>query len=107
MDHVFREEGNREELQIKYDRKLEELASIREQNAREQASDLADLNFMRDQLQRYRNTREEEFENMQNREKEAAKGLIDSRTGKVISDKVITVIVKSICRALGSKFKTY
>lgn len=88
MDHVFKEEELIEEMQQKYDKKLDELYEIREKYIREQQSELADIAYMKDLCIEQKEKSNKEFKLMQAREKEVSKGLIDTRTGKTMPEKV-------------------
>lgn len=95
MDHVFKDEESLDEWQAKYEKRLDEFCTFREKIQREQQSEIADISFMKEQSTEQDKRREDEFRAMQKCEKDTAKGLIDTRTGKVISDKVIE---RLICR---------
>lgn len=85
---MFREEELDSDMQARYNRRLDELGILREQGHREQSAELADIAYMNELVREQTEQSIKDFRSMQFREKEAGKGLVDTRTGKQISDKV-------------------
>lgn len=88
MEHVLRETDQVVDTQQRYGKRLDALAALVELNNRQRGiinEELGDLRQQRDaKLESIRLN----FRAMQNREKEISTGLIHSKTGKEIPEKV-------------------
>lgn len=88
MDHVLRESDRYEEYLKKYHEKLDAFAELKELEERERTTITEELQKMTQQRNEEKEELERKFEDMQARERHIGIGLILSKTGKPISDKV-------------------
>ncbi|KAF2896175.1 hypothetical protein ILUMI_09998 [Ignelater luminosus] len=94
MEHVLKETDQQVDSQQKYDRKLDALSDLKDLDTRERNSISAELNDMRSQRDDQLSMLNIHFNTMQNREKEIGTGLINTKTGKEIPDKLVERLLK-------------
>lgn len=91
MEHVLKETDQQIDSQQKYDKKLDSLAELKELDTRERNSITSELDDMRSQRDDQLALLNIHFTTMQNREKEIGTGLINTKTGKEIPEKVMPI----------------
>ncbi|KAK4874213.1 hypothetical protein RN001_013573 [Aquatica leii] len=94
MDHVLKETDQQVDSQQKYDKKLDALADLKDLDARERNSITAELNDMRIQKEEHLSLFNTHFASMQHREKDIGSGLINTKTGKPLSEKVVERLIR-------------
>lgn len=104
MEHVLKETDQQVDSQQKYDKKLDALADLKDLDTRERNSITAELNDMRNQRDDQLSILNINFNTMQNREKEIGTGLINTKTGKEIPDKVIFSLMYTYTRENENSF---
>ncbi|KAF5287498.1 hypothetical protein FQA39_LY04126 [Lamprigera yunnana] len=94
MDHVLKETDQQVDSQTKYDKKLDAMVTFKELDDRKRNNVNLELSDLRAQKDEHQALFEANFASMQNREKDIGSGLINTQTGKPISEKVIERLIK-------------
>lgn len=88
MEHALRESERIGDAQVKYYKKLDTLWDLRNTNNMQRSAITTELNEMKALRDKQVKNVVENFEAMQNREREIGKGLIFTKTAKEIPEKV-------------------
>lgn len=88
MEHVLRETDQVVDTQSRYGKRLDALSELIQMNNAQRATITGELNEMRQHRDDKLASIRQNFKRMQNREKETSTGLIHSKTGKEIPEKV-------------------
>ncbi|GJQ72211.1 hypothetical protein Trydic_g3302 [Trypoxylus dichotomus] len=95
MEHVLRESERVGDAQVKYYRKLDTLWELRNTSNMQRSAITAELNDMKELRDKQVTCVVENFEAMQNREREIGKGLIFTKTAKEIPEKLLDRLLKN------------
>lgn len=88
MDHVLKESDHYEENLIRYQSKLDAYGELKDLEEREVAAITQELNEMLEEKDENKSKLDENFNSMQSRMRQIGIGLIMTKTGKQIPDKV-------------------
>ncbi|KAF5277211.1 hypothetical protein FQR65_LT03917 [Abscondita terminalis] len=94
MEYALKESEEETDSQDKYEKKLDELFELTEIESREKNNIIADLDDMRLQRDEHQQLFNSNFCSMQQREKEVGSGLINTKTGRPVSDKVVERLIR-------------